>query len=202
VAIQKPLVMVNGQVQQIPVGDLIDAVSHDIDGGTATTVADRIQLRRALAANWTSVNPILAHGEMGLELDTYSTKVGDGTTAWNLLPYYTPFVISDGKGNVRSIPLNSQTAAYILAASDGGKVVSITTGGVTVNDSLMSAGDVVTIYNNSASSQVITQGTGVTLQWAGQTSSTTGSRTLGLYGIATILFLSPSSAIISGGGLS
>ena len=109
--------------------------------------------------------------------------------------------VSDSIGNLRSIPLNSQTSAYILAATDNGKTVSITTGGVTINNSIMSAGMAVTIYNNSASSQTITQGTGVTLQWAGQASSTTGNRTLGLYGICTVLFLSASSAVISGAGL-
>lgn len=103
--------------------------------------------------------------------------------------------------NAVGTTLNSQTAAYILAATDAGKLVSITTGGVTVNNSIMSAGDIVTIYNNSASSQTITQGTGVTLQWAGQTASTTGNRTLGLYGMATIVFLSASSAVITGAGL-
>ena len=65
----------------------------------------------------------------------------------------------------------------------------------------MSAGDIITIYNNSAASQTIIQGTGVTLQWAGQASSTTGNRTLGLYGMATIVFLSASSAVITGSGL-
>ena len=97
--------------------------------------------------------------------------------------------------------LNSQTSAYVLVAGDAGKTISITTGGVAVNNSVMSAGNIVTIYNNSGSSQTITQGTGVTLQWAGQASSTTGNRTLGLYGMATIVFLSASSAVITGSGL-
>jgi len=109
--------------------------------------------------------------------------------------------VSDTAGNVRSLPLNSQTSAYIVAATDNGKFISITTGGVTINNSIMSAGMVVTIYNNSASSQTITQGTGVTLQWAGQSSSSTGNRTLGLYGMATVYFLSASSAVITGSGL-
>jgi hypothetical protein len=109
--------------------------------------------------------------------------------------------VSDAYGNVRSVPINSQTSSYVLVASDNGKTISITTGGVTVNNSVMSAGNIVTIYNNSASSQTITQGTSVTLQWAGQASSTTGNRTLGLYGIATVLFLSASSAVITGSGL-
>jgi len=109
--------------------------------------------------------------------------------------------LSDSIGNVRSVPINAKSAAYILAATDNGQTISITTGGITINNSIMSAGMVVTIYNNSGSSQTITQGTGVTLQWAGQTASTTGNRTLGLYGICTVLFLSASSAVISGAGL-
>ena len=97
--------------------------------------------------------------------------------------------------------INSQTTGYTLVAADAGKTISITTGGVTVPNSILSAGNIVTIYNNSGSSQTITQGTGVTLQWAGQSSSSTGNRTLGLYGICTIIFISSSNAVISGAGL-
>jgi hypothetical protein len=97
--------------------------------------------------------------------------------------------------------INSQVTSYTLVASDSGKVVSITTGGVTIPNSVMSAGNIVTIYNNSGSSQTITQGTGVTLQWAGQSSSTTGNRTLGLYGIATLVYITASNAVISGAEL-
>ena len=47
----------------------------------------RIQFRRATAAEWTASNPILAEGELAIELDTDFYKVGDGTTAWNDLAY-------------------------------------------------------------------------------------------------------------------
>jgi hypothetical protein len=50
-------------------------------------MAVRIQYRRDTIANWTSVNPILAQGEVGLELDTSKIKVGNGSTAWNSLGY-------------------------------------------------------------------------------------------------------------------
>ena len=103
--------------------------------------------------------------------------------------------------NATGSTINSQTTGYTLVASDAGKTISITTGGVTVPNSVLSAGNIVTIYNNSGSSQTITQGSGVTLQWAGQTASTTGNRTLGLYGIATIIYISSSVAVISGAGL-
>ena len=109
--------------------------------------------------------------------------------------------VSDSNGSVRSVPINSKTAAYTLTATDNGQCISITTGGVTIPASVMSAGNVVTIYNNSGTSQTLTSGSGLTLQWAGQATSTTGNRTLGLYGIATVLFISATSAVISGGGL-
>lgn len=50
-------------------------------------MAQQIQLRRDTAANWTSVNPVLAEGEIGLELDTMAYKIGDGSTAWASLDY-------------------------------------------------------------------------------------------------------------------
>ena len=50
-------------------------------------MADIIQLRRDTAANWTSANPVLAQGELGVETDTDKIKVGDGSTAWTSLGY-------------------------------------------------------------------------------------------------------------------
>ena len=48
-------------------------------------MAIQIQLRRDTASNWTSNNPTLAQGEMGIETDTTVFKIGDGSTAWNSL---------------------------------------------------------------------------------------------------------------------
>jgi hypothetical protein len=50
-------------------------------------MAIQIQLRRGDAADWTSTNPILAEGEVGVEIDTRKLKVGNGTDNWNTLPY-------------------------------------------------------------------------------------------------------------------
>ena len=46
-----------------------------------------IKLRRGTAAQWTSANPVLAAGEVGLETDTNRTKYGDGTSSWASLSY-------------------------------------------------------------------------------------------------------------------
>lgn len=48
---------------------------------------DLIQVRRDTAANWTSINPVLAAGEIGYETNTRQVKIGDGLTNWNTLPY-------------------------------------------------------------------------------------------------------------------
>lgn len=50
-------------------------------------MAQRIQLRRGTAAEWTAANPVLALGEPGVETDTGKQKFGNGTTAWAGLPY-------------------------------------------------------------------------------------------------------------------
>ena len=52
-------------------------------------MANRIQLRRDTAANWTRENPILSQGEPGFDLTANKLKVGDGVTAWAELAYTT-----------------------------------------------------------------------------------------------------------------
>jgi hypothetical protein len=61
-------------------------------------MATRIKLRRDTTQNWTTVNPILANGEMGIEADTRRAKLGDGATAWMDLKYaITDQLRVDGK---------------------------------------------------------------------------------------------------------
>ena len=52
-------------------------------------MADRIQVRRDTKANWEDVNPILAVGELGFEVDNNRLKIGNGVSAWKTLPYIT-----------------------------------------------------------------------------------------------------------------
>ncbi len=82
-------------------------------------MAKQIQIRRDTAANWTAANPVLAQGEIGIELDGLGTstvlqKIGDGVTAWNDLPYQE----SGGGGAVDSV--NGQTGVVVLDKSDIG----------------------------------------------------------------------------------
>ena len=81
-----------------------------------------IQLRRDTSANWTSSNPTLAQGEMGLETDTNKFKFGDGITAWNSLSYFKSGNVDsvNGQTGVVTITLDSLATEPQMAAIDSG----------------------------------------------------------------------------------
>ena len=62
-------------------------------------MANRIQLRRDGAQQWANVNPILAQGEIGIEIDTSRIKIGDGVTPWNSLKYERPIETESNTAN-------------------------------------------------------------------------------------------------------
>ena len=108
--------------------------------------------------------------------------------------------VSDSKGDLRLIPENVKTSAYTLIASDEGKHINISSGGVTVPNAVFREGSAVTIVNTSGSDQTITQGSSFTLYNTADAS--TGNRPLAGRGMCTILFCSASIGYISGAGLS
>ena len=55
----------------------------------------RVQLRRDIAANWTSGNPVLKSGEIGYETDTGKLKIGDNSTYWESLAYFASSAVND-----------------------------------------------------------------------------------------------------------
>ena len=123
----------------------------------------------------------------------------DGTTGITTTTLTSTGNWTDAIGNIRDIVNSDKTVAYVLVLSDAGKMINITTGGVTVNSGIFSAGNNITIFNNSASSQTITQGTSVTMYLAGV--ATTGNRTLAQRGIATVVCVASNTFVISGAGL-
>ena len=62
---------------------------------SCAVVPKKLLLRRDIATNWATSNPILGPGELAYESDTGRLKVGDGVTRWNSLPYY----IGNGSGS-------------------------------------------------------------------------------------------------------
>jgi hypothetical protein len=51
------------------------------------TLTALMKQRYDTAANWTTANPTLLAGEIGIESDTKKWKLGDGSTAWTSLGY-------------------------------------------------------------------------------------------------------------------
>jgi hypothetical protein len=80
-------------------------------------VQSQFQIRRGTASQWTSANPTLASGELGLETDTLLVKAGNGVTAWTSLAYINSFP---------AVSRNAQTGtSYTPVLNDAGKMVEI-----------------------------------------------------------------------------
>jgi len=113
-------------------------------------MTSRLQNRRDTAANWTSANPTLAAGEMGLETDTAKWKMGNGSTAWNSLAYaYSAGAqgttgiqgLTGSQGltgiqgiqglqglqgtNTTTATINAQSTNYTLATTDQDKMITV-----------------------------------------------------------------------------
>ena len=52
-------------------------------------MAVKIQVRNGTASEWITHNPTLMEGEIAVEKDTRKFKIGNGSLAWNSLPYAT-----------------------------------------------------------------------------------------------------------------
>ena len=93
----------------------------------------RLQHRRGTASQWVSINPLLAAGEMGFETDTQRMKVGDGTHAWNNLPYSARTFDVNVLDNTVALALghanNAASSATASAASAAAAAVSATASG-------------------------------------------------------------------------
>ena len=109
-------------------------------------------------------------------------------------------IVEDGKGDLRIIPQLSKSAQHTIVATDHGKHSINSSGGWVLNTSTgFTAGQAVTLINNSGSDQTITA-TGVTLYNTADAS--TGNRTLAGRGMATVICTASNTYYISGAGLS
>ena len=103
--------------------------------------------------------------------------------------------MSDQKGEVRTVPANTQASTYTLVASDHGKVI-IASDTITLPAGIFSTGQTISIYNNTASDISINRSS-VTMYWV--TDGTDADRTLATRGVATILCVGTNTFVITGG---
>jgi hypothetical protein len=140
---------------------------------------ERIQLRRDSAAAWASNNPILASGEMGIELQVVNTdpvkiKVGNGIHNWNTLPYQPT---GSSGGTWATLAANTftgtQTAPKVVATFVD-KLLTVTPNAGNSNT--------VTIDTDLNTSFIVdnTSSTGnITVTFAGKAGVTTGNNEMG-----------------------
>ena len=127
-------------------------------------MATRIQLRRGIASSWTSSNPILASGEVGVETDTNKVKIGDGSSNWNELDYFADiyaasasiisYINSEIGDLIDSAPALLDTLNELAAAvgDDPSFFSSIRT---TINSASATAYSSASAYTNAASASLV-----------------------------------------------
>lgn len=108
---------------------------------------------------------------------------------------------ADGTNSVgfKKIPSagSAKTTSYTLATSDVGEFVEIGSGGgITIPNATFSAGDAVSLFNNTASNVTVT--CSVTTCYLAGTNEDKATLSLASRGVATVLFIDGSTAVVSG----
>ena len=90
----------------------------------------QIKLRRDTSANFTSKNPVLGLGEPAYETDTKKLKIGDGTTAYTQLEYFS----ADGGGSTNiSATLPLKIVDGVISLEVDGQTIQIVDGKLHAN---------------------------------------------------------------------
>jgi hypothetical protein len=92
-----------------------------------------------------------------------------------------------------NVPISSTTTT--LAITDVGKVISLSAG-ITIPDATFSAGDVVSLYNNTSGNLTLT--CSITTAYIGGTDSDKATMTLATRGVCTVLFISGTVCVVTG----
>jgi hypothetical protein len=108
-------------------------------------------------------------------------------------------IIADANGNVRKVPQSgsSKTSSYTLATTDVGEYILLgASGAIVIPDATFSAGDVVSIFNNTGSTATIT--CSITTAYIAGTFTDKATMTLAAAGVATVLFITSTLCVVSG----
>lgn len=93
------------------------------------------KVRRGQSQIWANINPILAEGEPGYELDTHRLKIGDGEKSWNELPYIggSSTEIPELQGYVTKEELESLVKTYIPSSEKENQIKVLSDGTMEIN---------------------------------------------------------------------
>ena len=92
---------------------------------------------------------------------------------------------------------SAKTTSYTLAVGDVGEFIELgASGAIVIPDATFAAGDVVSIFNNTASTATIT--CSITTAYIAGTFTDKATMTLAAAGVATVLFISGTVCVVSG----
>jgi len=135
----------------------------------------------------------------GLDIRTASNYIvlsdGDGNPRLynNATDWY------DSVGKLRAVPQSgsAKTTSYTLATTDVGEYILLgASGAIVIPDATFAAGDVITIFNNTASTATIT--CSITTAYIAGTFTDKATMTLAAAGVATVLFITSTLCVVSG----
>ena len=141
-------------------------------------MAQQIQFRRGTDAEWASANPILAQGEIGVNLDGNRFKVGTGLTSWNYLDYtavfdvvvqsptapivYPTFANASGTTSIGIASTGSTSVVYIPSSGNLGIGTTNATSKLTVAGDLLVTGIITaSAFSGNASSATYATNAGI-----------------------------------------
>ena len=154
-------------------------ITGDASGSLALQGSGNTGITISSAGVPTLVTPVLGTPTSG----NLTTCTADGT---NAVGY-------------RNIPLSGiKTASYTLVAGDVGKFVELgTSGTIVVPASVFTTGDAISIFNNTSGSISCTC-SAVTTVYKGGTDADISSFSVTTRGVATILFITATVAVVTG----
>ena len=149
-----------------------------------------------MQSDLTVENDLTVSNSLTLGLALPVASGGTGSSTGNL-----GSCTADGTNPVgyRNIPNSgAKTTAYTLVATDVGKFIELGTGGsVVVPASIFAAGDIISIFNNTSGS-ISCACSDITDFYKGGTNSDISSFSVTTRGVATILFITATRAVVTG----
>jgi len=197
----------------------LTATSANITTLTGTTLgysSANITTVSGTSANITTINGTSANittvtgttgGFTSANITTLSTTSGTVTTLGSTSANITTLTgtsatittLLDGIGNVRNIPSAgaAKTSKYTLSITDIGEYVTVgTSGSIDVPNNIFSAGNAVSLYNDTTGN--VTISLTITTAYIAGTNTDKASVALATRGLTTILFINPSLCVLTG----
>ena len=173
----------------------VTGVLKATSGVVAAATAGTDYAKPDTASTW-SANQSFNSGNLRLNGSSSGTATLNAPAAAGTNTYaLPPDAATLGYRNVPAV--GAKTSSYTLATADVGKYVEVGSGGsITIPDATFSAGDIVSIFNNTTGAVTCT--CSITTAYIAGTDTDKATVSLATRGVATVLFQSGTVCVITG----